>query len=311
MTRTLVTGGAGFIGSHLVERLVRDGHDVVVLDDLSLGRRENLAHLVGRFEFLEGSILDVASMRRELAGVTRVFHLAALISGYDSLNGPEAYFRTNVIGLLRIVDAFGRVPGLKLVFASSSTLYGARGDSPCAEGDLPSPVTAYALSKLSGEHVLAMYSALHGFEHTSLRLFNVYGPRQNPDHPYANVTCKISRAAALGLSFTLFGDGEQTRDFVYVEDVVEALVRAAGRTPRAIYNVGTGRETSIRGLIAAAQAHAGAEIELDVQPPWPNDVRRVRADVGAIRDDLGFEARVPIEDGLERTIDWFRRHGSA
>jgi UDP-glucose 4-epimerase len=306
MAKALVTGGAGFIGSHLCDRLVREGHDVVVLDDFSLGRRENLAHLGGSVEILEGSVLDVARFADALEGVTRVYHLAALISGYDSLTEAEAYTQTNIVGLYRLLETCGRLPGVRFVFASSSTVYGARDASSCREDDPPAPLTMYALSKLAGEHMLRMYAPLHGFEHVSLRLFNVYGPRQNPDHPYANVTCKFARAAAEGSPVTLYGDGKQTRDFVFVDDVVEAFMRASVGAPRAVYNVGTGQDAAIIDLLETVQGIAGARLEVDRRPPWPNDIRRIRADISAMREDLGFAPEVSLRDGLERTVAFFR-----
>lgn len=305
MARVLVTGGAGFIGSHLCDRLVARGDEVVVLDDLSLGREDNLASAKG-VRLIKDSVLNVGRYAEQLAGVKTVFHLAALISGYDSLQSPDAYLETNVTGLLRVLELCRGLDAPRVVFASSSTVYGNRAEATCRESDLPAPVTLYALTKLAGEHLLSMYSGLYGYQYCALRLFNVYGPRQNPRHPYANVTCKFSHAAAGDGRIKLYGDGAQSRDFVHVDDVVDAMLRAAEPTPSRIYNVGTGRDVPIRSLIGLVEQASGRTLEVEACPPWSNDIRAIRADAGLLARELGLTAQVSLADGLRSTVEFFR-----
>ena len=302
MEKVLVTGGAGFIGSHLVARLRERNASVVVLDNLSSGSLELLEGAPAGWEFVQGDVLDAPALL-EGRSFDVVYHLAALISGHDSLQDPDAYLKTNVTGLLRLVDAVGR-PGTHVVFASSSTVYGGRGGLH-SEADAPAPVTVYALSKLAGEHLLSMYAPLRGFTHTSLRLFNVYGPHQSPDHAYANVTCKFAKAAAAREPVVLFGDGAQSRDFVFVDDVVRAFLDVSSPTHEPVYNVGTGLETSIAQLLELAGRLSGRSLDVDRKPPWPNDVRSVRANTRRYVDAFGPPAPVDLEAGLGRTIAWF------
>ena len=306
----LVTGGAGFIGSHVVDRLLQHGHRVIVLDDLSSGKRSNLPGDHARLELIHGSIAETAKWSAELRNVTAIVHLAALISGYESLDAPDEYFRINVQGLLRVLELCGALDKPRFVFASSSTVYGNVPRAAQREDALPSPATIYALTKLVGEHTLAMYRERYGYDDVSLRLFNVYGPRQNPDHPYANVTCKFARAAAQNLPVKLYGDGEQTRDFIYVDDVADVIVASLeNRTPARLYNVGTGEVSSIGALLGLAQRLAGTELTVEHCPPWPNDIRSIRADITRLRKDLEFAPKTKLEEGLRRTIDWFSGNG--
>lgn len=307
MRKVLVTGGAGFIGSHLCERLVAQGCEVFVLDDLSSGKLSNLAGIGDRIRLLHDDIGNILAYADSLRGVERIYHLAALISGYDSLEDPDAYVRTNVTGTLRLIELCRALDRPRVVFASSSTVYGNEGPPVRSESTPPRPLTMYALSKLVGEHMLAMYRDLAGYDEVCLRLFNVYGPRQSPDHPYANVTCKFSHAAAHGLGVKLYGDGEQSRDFVYVEDVVAALLRVGESTPERLYNVGSGTQRSINGLLELAQERADATLEVERLAPWPNDIRAIQADVSKLRDQLGLEPAVDLREGLRRTVEWFRR----
>lgn len=303
MGRILVTGGAGFIGSHLCDALVEQGETVIVIDDLSSGQRGNLhleAQLIER---------DIASDEPlgDLGRIDAIVHLAALISGFDSLSQPNDYLRVNLGGLLRMIEfaAANAVP--RIVFASSSTIYGRAAGPDLAETTLPQPMSVYAATKLMGEQLLAMYAAIHGFSHCSLRLFNVYGPRQATDHPYANVTCKFSHAAAHGLPIDLYGDGNQSRDFVYVDDVVDAFLKVLPGAPASVYNIGTGEQASIRKLIGLLAEIAGSPLEVRQRPEWPNDIRSISADTSRAHADLGFETRTRLREGLQRTVDHFRQ----
>jgi UDP-glucose 4-epimerase len=305
MSRILVTGGAGFIGSHLVDALLERGNEILILDDFSSGRRSNLNASAGRFKLLEGDVRDIAARSHEIGPVDAVIHLAARISGHDSLIDPVEYFRVNLEGTQALIDFAGETGASRFLFASSSTVYGNQPEGPIGEDRPPAPLTVYALTKFAGEHLLRMYARLRGFSHCSLRLFNVYGPRQATDHPYANVTCKFSHAAANALPVQLYGDGEQARDFVYVSDVVAAFVAVLEGSRDTIYNVGTGRTASINSLIASLSRIAGAELAADRQPPWPNDIRTICADTGRIRTEFGLEPTVPLEEGLRRTVEYF------
>lgn len=305
MTKILITGGAGFIGSHLIDALIAGGKEVVVLDDFSSGKRANLAAVSERVRLIEGNVIDLDRLADIVGPVDRIVHLAALISGHDSLNEPDDYVRVNVLGTQRVIDFAARHKAVRIVFASSSTLYGNRGSEPIDEDTPPEPLSVYALTKLVGEHLLRLYAPIHGYTHCSLRLFNVFGPRQATDHPYANVTCKFSHAAANGLPVKVYGDGEQSRDFVYVADVVDAFLAVLDGSAKTIYNVGTGRETSINELRATLGEIAGRPLATDACPAWPNDIRSIRANVDRFATEFGMRPSTPLHDGLRRTVDFF------
>ena len=302
MPDILVTGGAGFIGSHLVDALLGAGHRVTIIDDFSSGKRANLAG-AGAARLVESDIADLA--RLDLGRFDMIVHLAALISGHDSLNQPDRYQSVNVGGTQRVIDFAAATATPRIVFASSSTVYGNQHGAALSEATPPRPLSVYALTKLAGEHLLRLYGQLHGFSHCSLRLFNVYGPRQATDHPYANVTCKFSHAAAHGLPVNLYGDGEQSRDFVYVADVVRALVAVIEASPAPLYNIGTGVAASINRLLAELARITGAPLVTNACPPWPNDISSIRADAAAFERDFGFGAATPLAEGLARTVAFF------
>ncbi len=305
MAKVLVTGGAGFIGSHLVERLSGMGHDVIVVDNLSSGSREHLT-LCPSARLITGDVLKLGELDSELRGVEVIFHLAALISGQDSLKEPEQYLETNVTGTLRVIQSAARIGARRIVFASSSTVYGGVPEPDKTESMVPQPLTTYALSKLTSEHLLGLYAPLHGFSHVALRLFNVYGPRQSPSHPYANVTCKLAHAVANARPIDVYGDGHQTRDFVFVDDVVSAFARVGFASEKSLYNVGSGRDCSINQLIAIVERTGGAKLERRNLGPWPNDIRAIRADIRAFAADHGYAPQVTLEQGLARTVAYFR-----
>ena len=299
--RYLVTGGAGFIGSHLCDSLVERGDSVVVVDNLDSGSAENLHAAV---EFVQDDIrkVDLAVLGRFDAAI----HLAALISGYDSLSDPQEYVDVNINGTLRLIEGVARAGSRRIIFASSSTVYGANSGPRLDELAMPAPLTVYAMTKLAGEQLLRMYSQLRGFSHCSLRLFNVYGPRQSPDHPYANVTCKFSHAAAAGLPVQLYGDGEQTRDFIFVDDVIRAFLAVLDGSNETIYNVGTGIERSVNDLLGSLEALTNSGLQVEQRPPWPNDTRSISANVDRFSAEFGSVSTMPIEEGLARTVDSFR-----
>lgn len=307
MKRALVTGAAGFIGAHLTARLLERGVEVVGIDNLSWGHAEKVESLPG-MRLIRGDVRKLPELGKELGAFTHVFHLAALISAYDSLNKPDDYFDTNVAGLMRLLELCQGSEKPRVVFASTSGIYGNSEKPLKSEDDLPRPTTVYAATKLMGEQLLAMYRSRFGFDDVSLRFFNVFGPGQSTTHPYANVTCRFAHAAANGLGVQLFGDGKQTRDFVYVDDVVDAmLLVATNPTRHSLYNVGTGQTASIAELLRMAQRLAGQNISVEQMPPWPNDIREIRADMSRLSSELGFRAKVSMEEGLARTIGWFKR----
>jgi UDP-glucose 4-epimerase len=303
----LITGGAGFIGAHLTARLVERGLEVVVLDNLSWGHANKVESLPG-VTVVEADVRQLPAVMPKLGSFSHVFHLAALISAYQSLEAPDEYFDTNVNGLLRVLELCGKSSQPRLVFASTSGVYGNSDHALKSEEDLPRPTTVYAATKLAGEHLLGMYRSRLGFDDVALRFFNVYGPGQSPKHPYANVTCRFSFAAARGLPVQLFGDGSVTRDFIYVDDVVEAVLAVAFKpTKQRVYNVGTGRTTSIAELLATVQRLAREPFPIEKHPPWPHDILDICANMSRLESELGFRARVSMEDGLARTIESFRQ----
>jgi UDP-glucose 4-epimerase len=299
--RVAVTGGAGFIGSHLVERLA-PSNDVIVLDNFATGRLENLAGVRDRVEVVRGSILDPEAVKRAFAGADTVFHLAALTSVPESLERPLPYAETNATGTLNVLAGAREAGVRRLVFASSCAVYG-RATGFLKEDLPPDPLSPYAVTKLASEYFLRVLSG-DGLETVTLRLFNVYGPRQPPDSPYSSVVARFVRFAATGTPLTLHGDGRQTRDFVYVGDIAEALDRAATVRGAAggLFNAGSGRETSILDLIAALRPLADAPLEIVREPRRAGDVRSSRADTRRAARALGFRARTSLKEGLRRTL---------
>ena len=299
--RVLVTGGAGFIGSHITPALLAGGHEVVVLDNLTTGRRE---HVPEGATLIEGCITDAAALLADAGSFTHVIHLAALISSQDSLRHPDEYMQVNVDGLLRVLEATSK-SSPRVVFASSSTVYGWNSGPGLSEQALPAPMTTYALSKLAGEHMLGIYSGILGFEHVALRLFNVYGPRQNPDHPYANVTCKFAKAAADHTPIKLFGDGHVTRDFVYVDDVASAFLAVLKSSKAPVYNVGTGAQSTIADLVEMTTKASGGRVEIEQCEAWANDIERIASDCALLQSEHGWSPTVSLDDGFNRTIEFF------
>lgn len=306
MKSYLITGGAGFIGSHISDALLARGDRVVVLDNFVSGNRANLPVRHANLTLIEGDIRDIDRHAARIGRVDVVIHLAALISGYDSLNSPDEYIDVNVTGLQRVIDFAGEQRVTRIAFSSSSTVYGNAALAAIDEAVVPAPLTVYAASKLMGEHLLSMYSTLRGYSYCSLRLFNVYGPRQAVDHPYANVTCKFSHAAANGLPVRKYGDGNQTRDFIYIDDVVRAFLCVIDTSENKTYNIGTGRSRSINDLIAALEKIIERPLGVEALDPWPNDIRHIRADIRRFTEDFQPKPLVDLEDGLARTVASFR-----
>jgi UDP-glucose 4-epimerase len=305
----LVTGGAGFIGSHLVESLVRQGRRVRVLDDFSTGLRANVDQLRPSAEIMAGDVADAAAVEQAMKEVEVVFHLAALASVQRSVEAPLDTHRVCATGTLQVLDAARRAGVRRVVYAASSSAYGIPAGDVQTEKDPLEPLSPYAAAKLAGELYAQAFTAAYGLETVRLRFFNIFGPRQRADSPYSGVIALFAAALSEGRTPTVYGDGQQSRDFTYVSDVVQALTRAAD-TPGVsgrVYNVGTGRATSVLDLIAALNRQLGTRISPRHAPARAGDVRHSRADISHAQRDLGYEPAVAFEDGLAQTLDWYRR----
>ncbi len=312
--QVLVTGGAGFIGSHLVERLVEMGAVVRVLDNFTTGKRENIAHLLargdgGQVELLKGSLTDEGIVRKAVEGMEIVFHQGALPSVTRSVEDPLTTHEVNATGTLLLLLAARDAKVRRVVFASSSSVYGDTPTLPKSE-DMPThPQSPYALSKLIGEHFCRLFWQLYGLETVSLRYFNIFGPRQDPISQYAAVIPRFITALLRGERPTIYGDGEQTRDFTFVDNCVQAnfLAATAEGVAGEVFNVGAGKQTSVNELFRLIRSLVGADtFEPLYAPPRPGDVRHSLADITKARQKLGYEPSVSLEDGLARTVDWFR-----
>ncbi len=307
MAHYLVTGGAGFIGSHLSEEIARRGHRVRVADSLITGKRSNLAHVPG-VELIEGDLADFEFAKRVADGCDYVLHQAALPSVPRSVTDPITANRANVDGTLNILVA-ARDAGVKrLVFASSSSAYGDTPTLPKHEGMPVDPMSPYALQKVVGEQYLQMFTRLYGLETVSIRYFNVFGPRQDPTSPYSGVISVFATALIENRPPKIYGDGEQTRDFTYVANVVDGVLRACGAAKASgeIINVATGGRISLNQLFYAMRDVVGGTLEPIYGEPRQGDVRDSQADVQKARALLGYEPTVPFEEGLARTIAWYR-----
>lgn len=306
--RALVTGGAGFIGHHLVRALVERGDEVVVLDDLSSGLGSRLDPVRDRITFVEGSILEPAALERAIAGVEVVFHEAALASVARSITDPRLTNEVNVTGTIEVMRAAARHGVRRVVFAGSSAVYGTPRRLPCAEEDRPSPTSPYGVSKLAGEHYVHALGALHGVETVVLRYFNVYGPGQDPASEYAAVIPRFITAVTGGLRPTINGTGAISRDFVYVDDVVGAnILAAAPSSPSDLTcNVATGSSTTLVELLEAVCHAAGRDVEPTYGPPREGDILDSVGDNTVARRTLGFEVTVTLREGIARTVEWYR-----
>ena len=301
----VVTGGAGFIGSHLVEALLAEGCRVRVVDNLATGHRANLSHLEGRFEWLEGDLADFEVCRRAAEGADFVFHQAAIPSVPRSVREPLQSHASGPTATLNMLEA-ARLAGVRrFMFAASSSAYGETEELPKHEAILPQPLSPYAAGKLAGEAYVHVYARTMGLDGVSLRYFNVFGPRQDPSSPYSGVISLFARIMSQGERPTIYGDGLQTRDFTYVSNVVAANL-AAMRSEQplggAVLNVGTGRRISLLDLVKAINGVLGTNLEPILQPPRAGDVRHSQASLERIRAVLGYEPAVDFEEGLRRTL---------
>ncbi|MFT3882892.1 MAG: SDR family NAD(P)-dependent oxidoreductase [Gemmatales bacterium] len=305
MRKVLVTGGAGFIGSHLTEGLLQSGNQVVVLDDLSTGRESNLAAVRSQVTLIQGSITDPKAVAQAVKGVEVVFHLAALPSVQRSVEAPLLSHDACASGTLNVLEAARHAGARRLVYAASSSAYG---DTPGAlrhETDAIAPLSPYAAAKLAGEHYCKAFTASYGFETARLRFFNIFGPRQDPKNPYTGVIALFIDAMTKGKQPTIFGDGLQSRDFTYVLNATQAVMKAAD-APKAVgkvYNIGVGGNTTLLDLLNGLNELLGTSIKPLFQPARAGDVRHSQADIGAARTDLGYAPAYTFMQGLKATLD--------
>jgi nucleoside-diphosphate-sugar epimerase len=312
MFHYLVTGGAGFIGSHLAEELTRRGHTVRVADSLVTGKRANLDHVKG-VEFLEGDLADLPFAHRAVAGVDYVLHQAAIPSVPRSVKDPVASHRANVDATLNVLVAARDARVKRLVFAGSSSAYGNTAALPKREDMPSSPLSPYALQKVVGEQYLQMFTRLYGLETVSIRYFNVFGPRQDPTSPYSGVISVFATALLENRPPTIYGDGEQTRDFTYVANVVDGVLRAceAPTAPGEAINVACGLRISLNELLRTMNKIVGTDIQ-PIYKEWrAGDVRDSQADITKARTLLGYTPLVGLEDGLRQTLEWCRTQTGA
>ena len=307
MPSYLVTGGAGFIGSHLTEELIRRGERVRVADSLITGHRKNLAHLSG-VEFLEGDVADLAVATRAVQGVDFVLHQAAIPSVPRSVEDPITSNRANIDSTLNILVA-ARDAGVKrVVYAGSSSAYGNTPTLPKNEDMPTNPLSPYALQKLVGEQYMQMFTSLYGLETVTIRYFNVFGPRQDPSSPYSGVISVFAKALLNNSAPTIYGDGEQTRDFTFVANVVDGVLKAV-KAPGAsghVINVATGSRISLNRLFTSMRDMIGSRVEAKYGPTRAGDVKDSIADITKAGTLLGYEPTVSLEEGLKKTIDWYR-----
>ena len=303
--KAVVTGGAGFIGSNLVEELLNLGCGVTVIDDLSTGRIENVEEFLGHpeFEFVEGSILDMDLLKRAFANADYVFHQAAISSVQRSVENPLATNETNITGTLNVLIAAKECGARKVIYASSCAVYGDSPVLPKKEDVALSPKSPYAVSKLTGEYYCRVFSEVYGLKTVSLRYFNVYGPKQNPDSEYAAVIPRFIARVLRGEAPVIFGDGNQTRDFVFVKDVVAANVLAMREGARGVFNVASGERVSINQLAWMIMDITQTSLEPVHAAPRDGDVRDSVADISLAAQGLGYQPSFDLNQGLEATAE--------
>jgi UDP-glucose 4-epimerase len=311
MNKHFVTGGAGFVGSHIVERLVGDGHEVTVFDDFSTGRYDNIAHLEGRkLTVVEGDVRDAKAVAKAMKGAHFVFHQAALPSVARSIEDPHASNAVNLGGTLNILAGAltNKRTVRRVIYASSSSVYGDTPTLPKAETMATQPISPYSVSKLGGENYCRAFFVSYGLETVALRYFNVFGPRQDPDSPYAAVIPLFTKALLGRGKPLIFGDGKQTRDFTHVDNVVDANLAActAAKAPGNAFNVACGSRVTIAGLANMIGEILGVDREPRSKPARPGDVRHSLADISRAEEFLSYRVRVDLRQGLVRTVEWYR-----
>ena len=306
--RFVVTGGAGFIGSNTVDELVRRGHSVVVLDDLSSGKEDNLAEIRNKITLIKGSITDIEVVRKAMHEAEYVLHLAARTSVPRSVKDPVETNRINIDGTLNVLVAARDAKVKRIVFAASSSAYGETPTLPKIEKMDPQPISPYGVTKYVGELYAKTFGRCYGLENVSLRYFNIFGPRQDPSSPYSGVLAKFCTAFLEDTQPVIFGDGEQTRDFTYVDNAVQANLLAceAPNVSGKVFNVGVGGRFSLNQTVALLNTIAGKSLETKYEAARDGDIRDSQADISQAREFLGYEPSVAFEEGLRRTFDWYR-----
>lgn len=306
--RYVITGGAGFIGSHTVDQLLRHGHSVTVLDDLSSGKEENLSKVRDQIRFIRGSVTDTEAVKEACRAADYVVHLAAQTSVPRSIKQPLETNCINVAGTLNVLAAARDARVRRIVFASSSAVYGDSPILPKHEAMAPTPISPYGVSKFVGELYGNVFYRNYGLDFVALRYFNVFGPRQDPSSPYSGVLSLFISALQNGNHINVFGDGEQSRDFTFVQNIVDANLQAcwapgiAGR----VFNVGTGGRYTLNHTLRLLETFAGKKTAVEYGPPREGDIRDSQADISLAATSFGYEPKVSFEDGLRRTLEWYR-----
>jgi UDP-glucose 4-epimerase len=300
----LVTGGAGFIGSHITDRLLTDGHRVRILDNFSTGKHENIPASAD-VEVVEGDVGDTGTVRQCMDGVDIVFHEAAIASVHETVGNPLASERTNYRGTVNVLEAARRAGARRVVFACSAAVYGDLPELPKQESMPVKPLSPYAIDKLASEYACKVYHTLYGLETVALRYFNVFGPRQDPSSPYSGVISIFSDCTRQGKRPTIYGDGGQTRDFIYVSDVVEANMRAASAqaAPGNAYNIATGATVTINELLQTICRLEGQSFDPAYKPVRAGDIRHSSADISSAARDLDWQPQVVFEEGLKKLLE--------
>jgi len=305
--RYLVTGGAGFIGSNTVQELVRCGHKVVVLDNLSTGRESNLAGVRDQIEFIQGSITDPEKVRAACLGVDYVLHLAARTSVPRSMKEPVETNYVNVDGTLNVLLAARDAKVRRVVFSASSSVYGETPTLPKRETMTPAPISPYGVTKLMGEVYGKLFHRIYGLEFVALRYFNIFGPRQDPDSPYSGVLSRLNAAFLEGTDPTIYGDGQQSRDFTFVANAVQAnlLACTAQNVAGLVFNIGTGNRYTLNQTLQLFGKITGRPVRAKYGPPRQGDILHSQADISEARKQLGYNPQIGFEEGLRRTWEWF------
>jgi nucleoside-diphosphate-sugar epimerase len=306
----LVTGGAGFIGSHIVERLVAEGGRVRVLDLFTTGRHQNLKGVMGEIELIEGDVSNLETVQQAMEGIEFVFHLAALVSVPESVKYPERCFESNIKGTHNLLLAARQVEVQRLVFSSSSAIYGDQ-PVPHHEGMAPKALSPYAAAKLSGEQLCRSFAHVYGLPTVCLRYFNVFGPRQDPSGGYAAAIPKFTSRLIKGEAPIIYGDGYQSRDFVYIANVVDANLQACQQENAigGIFNIGTGVETDLLDLLKVLETVTGIAVPPIFQEPRAGDIKRSYSDITMAEKVLNYRPVIGLHQGLDRTVAWYRELG--